>query len=340
MARGFGSTLGGGTTDKVTTTYGTVGTQMSYSGWFFQRAAGGSSLGVLFAQTGGGVGEALFNSGSTWAFGAEWTTTDGSWSVVRPSLSNWHHLLLTYDGSNTANNPVVYINGSSVTVTRITGPAGTRTPSGANFNIGNRADSTLWWDGHIAEFAIWDRILTAGDATALSKGYSPLFLRNSLKEYVPLLRDNVSWYNAAPTIVGTLVTNHPRVIYPSSSWKIIALGGGGQTLSPPLIASTVALYAPTVTPGAVTVTAPLIDSAAQLFAPTVTPGAVTLTVPLLTNTEVLYAPVVTGGAVSVIVAGDLAAIARLAATAEARPSLAGAEADLNPLARAEATARI
>jgi lysophospholipase L1-like esterase len=84
-----------------------------------------------------------------------------------------------------------------------------------------------------------------------------------------------------------------------------------DTLSPPLLASTSALYAPTVSPGAVVVAPPMLESAAQLFGPALTVGGVSLLVPLLASGGAVYAPTL-GGAVlpgsvgiGVTLAGDV-----------------------------------
>ena len=87
-------------------------------------------------------------------------------------------------------------------------------------------------------------------------------------------------------------------LYNSGNGLAYPFSVSGQTLEPPLIASTTALYAPTVTPGAVAVSPPLIASTATVYAPTVTPGAVSLAPPLIASTVALYEPAVTPGAVT------------------------------------------
>ena len=90
-------------------------------------------------------------------------------------------------------------------------------------------------------------------------------------------------------------------LYNSGNGLAYPFSVSGQTLEPPLIASTTALYAPTVTPGAVAVSPPLIASTATVYAPTVTPGAVSLAPPLIASTVALYEPAVTPGAVTLVV---------------------------------------
>jgi len=79
-----------------------------------------------------------------------------------------------------------------------------------------------FFDGSIAEVAVWNAILTDAEYLVLAAGYSPLFVRpQSLVAYWPLIRGynckinaaNNLTANNAPTIVA-----HPRIIYPSKIW--------------------------------------------------------------------------------------------------------------------------
>jgi len=71
--------------------------------------------------------------------------------------------------------------------------------------------------GHIAEAAIWNVALTDVEVAILAAGYSPLFVRpQSLLAYWPLIRglnDKVGGYSL--TASGTVVSVHPRIIYPA-----------------------------------------------------------------------------------------------------------------------------
>jgi hypothetical protein len=61
------------------------------------------------------------------AFAAHHSTTDGYWRTTNDvlALDTETDIIVTYDGSNTANNPAIYIHGISVPVTRVTAPVGT-----------------------------------------------------------------------------------------------------------------------------------------------------------------------------------------------------------------------
>ena len=227
MARGTGSTLGSGTTDKVVTALTTHATTRSYAIWTYRNGSGGGNLGrIVEKQTAGAGAERIYSNtgGSVYTYGRNFSTSGAEWNISIPSASAWHHLVITYDSSSTSNDPVIYLDGTSVTVTEFSAPTGTIVDNSDAYVLGNRAtDNLRVWDGSLAEFAVWDAILDASEAAALGKGYSPALIRpQSLVEYVPLLRDNVSRKLAAPTITGTAVQPHPRVIYPSNPWVIVA----------------------------------------------------------------------------------------------------------------------
>ena len=80
----------------------------------------------------------------------------------------------------------------------------------------------------IAEFAVWDAILTADEFAMLgADGFSPLLIRpQSLVEYVPLVRDNVSRKLSIGTLTGAAAQPHPRIIYPYSGQSIDGTASG------------------------------------------------------------------------------------------------------------------
>jgi len=111
---------------------------------------------------------------------AEW---DGGFSIRQQTTeadydgTTWHHILMTYDGSaaGSGNAPVLYRDGSSVPVTNAGDSSGTRVTTTGNWEIGNRSsDVSRGHVGYIAEPAIYDRILTSGQISALAAGKSPM----------------------------------------------------------------------------------------------------------------------------------------------------------------------
>lgn len=218
MARGFGATHGVGTTDCVESgsSFDLSGA-MSFASWTYRTGAGGSSQGRFFDKRSAGA-VLLFSfhnneSGTTvyqYQFGGG---TDGVYTTAQPAVNEWHHVLVTWDGSGA---PIVYIDGVSVTVTTgITFVAPQDTGSSI-FHFGNRgSDHGRVWDGYLAEPAIWNRVLTAAEAASIgTKKFSPAFFLRGLVEYAPLIRTLVPRKGALFTATGTAVQPHPRIIYP------------------------------------------------------------------------------------------------------------------------------
>lgn len=158
-----------------------------------------------------------------WQFFADWSGADGTWVTPASSiaLGAWSNVVGTYNGGATTNDPKVYINGVSQTITEKTTPTGSY-PADATlaFRIGNNATPGVRaWDGMIAEVGYWNRILTEKEAYMLSKGYSPLFFPRGLVVYVPLIGNhspekNYSNLKKTGTVTGATKANHPKIIYP------------------------------------------------------------------------------------------------------------------------------
>ena len=187
---GFSATFGTGSSDEIRTASTTLGTTYSMSAWFWAHGAGGLSKGIIF--------DLGSNSGTTFAevqFGgttsllqvsSTWSTTSGVWNVTAPSLSAWHNVVVTYDGSSTSNVPNIYIDGSALSVTTSAAPSGSLTANANVIHVGSNAGSGTF-DGKLAEVAFWNStVLTANEAKALAQGTSPLRVRYSaLTHYVP-----------------------------------------------------------------------------------------------------------------------------------------------------------
>lgn len=216
MAAGFGTTYGtSGTGDEVELAYAGYSVTRSYSFWMWDHGLGGSNAGRAFAK--GADVEIFYQIGSSkLEYHVDWGTTDGKWTITRPTQDVWHQVVITYDGGATTNEAVVYIDGASVTVTNSSEPAGTiNSDSGSTYSIGNRAAGDRAWDGMIADWAKWNVILTASEAAALGKGMSPRLIRpGSLVEFVPLVREMNSVKNAASAVSGALAQPHPRIFNP------------------------------------------------------------------------------------------------------------------------------
>ncbi len=154
------------------------------------------------------------------AFSHIFSGANGRWATPDNSISFdiWHHVVVVYDDSLVSNNPVIYIDGISQTITELETPTGTRnSDAGTDFLIGNRANQERTFDGSIAEVAIYDVILSAAEAKALSHTINPLHIRRTnLKGYWPILghtspEADLSGNKNNGTVTGAVKSGHPPI---------------------------------------------------------------------------------------------------------------------------------
>jgi hypothetical protein len=107
-------------------------------------------------------------------------TTDGQWVTTNANLTGslsadrWLHLCVTYDGSSTANDPKIYITGSSVALTEESTPAGALdNDRNVRFIVGNAAFSgSIEWS-YAPDFVwkntrVYRRELSASEVATLA----------------------------------------------------------------------------------------------------------------------------------------------------------------------------
>jgi len=136
--------------------------------WMFPETAGEASVGrILDKSTGAGPvnGYTWFTQNTaTCQFGVDYTSTN----LVRLASNNslvfnrWQQMAVTWDGSATAANVHIYINGNEVRYTTTTDGTGTRVSDGsAGLTIGNLAGGTAaTFDGLIESVVMYRRALS------------------------------------------------------------------------------------------------------------------------------------------------------------------------------------
>jgi hypothetical protein len=97
-------------------------------------------------------------------FSSDFSTSDSYW-IANDELSTgtWYHVAVTYNSSSNTNDPVLYVNGKSVTIDTDGGDPGGSSVSDASNNliIGRRTSDALRnFDGQIDEVKIWNYTLT------------------------------------------------------------------------------------------------------------------------------------------------------------------------------------
>ncbi len=132
---------------------------------------GGGSSGFRTIQytstTGDYISFSTVGSGNI-SFNSIFSTTTGFWSSTfagAADSSTRFHVLITYNGSSTSNNPVIYVNGVSLSVTRTTAPVGTYQTPATRLDIGTAGSSISF---NMEDFRIYNVIKTASQAAAIA----------------------------------------------------------------------------------------------------------------------------------------------------------------------------
>lgn len=90
------------------------------------------------------------------------------------------------------------------------------TPTGIYFGARFDLESTRFYSGNIAEFAIWNRALNTAEMEGIIDGMSPNFYIRGLQFYMPMMREYIEYQSRATvTNHGSTVGVHPRVFYPN-----------------------------------------------------------------------------------------------------------------------------
>ena len=111
------------------------------------------------------------------SFNAPFSETSGDWITNNREMiyGEWQHIAITYSGSSTSNNPIIYINGISVAITRGSIPDGTISADTADLYIGNRSATDRSFEGSMSNFTLHKTILDAQTIKQFAKSrYTPM----------------------------------------------------------------------------------------------------------------------------------------------------------------------
>ena len=151
---------------------GTTGTLKSITGWV-NITSFVAGAGVIIEQEGTSLGtdEGFFvytaNTDSTFRFASITSSgATGTWST--PLTTGRHHFVVTYDAGSVSNDPIIYLDGTSVTVTENVTPTGSiASGSNSKYLLGDNSAGTgnIAFDGNILSIAIYNRILSTTEIT-------------------------------------------------------------------------------------------------------------------------------------------------------------------------------
>lgn len=99
-------------------------------------------------------------------------------------------------------------------------------PSGSPLYIARDTAGYERFPGYLAEWALWDRTLSAGEIAVLAAGKTPDWLAQGLAWYLPMRDKPVELVRGIPTkLIGAREIDHPRRFQPASqSWAARAQG--------------------------------------------------------------------------------------------------------------------
>ena len=142
--------------------------------WVYPRTLGESGLGrIVDKQNANADGEGFLSMASpaSLVFGAaRWATTNGNWTAPNNTvpLNTWTHVVVTYGYTATTEDPLIYTNGVSQTVTETQTPAGSKTTGETEtLNLGNRNDGLRAFNGLIDDIRLYNRVLDPDEIASL-----------------------------------------------------------------------------------------------------------------------------------------------------------------------------
>lgn len=147
----------------------------------------------------------------------DWTSQSNTYHFISithaPDTTQFHTIALSHKWGQISST-LAYIDGLSATISSV--PTNlTQTASMTSQVFGGRpaAGDVEYFDGDLANIAIYDKCLTADQLKALSKNFfASKIQRSNLKFFAPLIRDLIDLIgNYSLTNTNTSVATHPRI---------------------------------------------------------------------------------------------------------------------------------
>lgn len=191
----------------------------SMSAWVRPDTSGGTSRTIVAKRSAFSAGNNQFygthNTSGHFAIGKDGTSASSSLTIT---VGSWNHVV-----SSATNTTVTFhVNGTSASVsTDMRTGTGTTQPLAIG---GLTTEAVQFFDGALAEIALWNVVLTTAEQLALSKGFSPILIKpENLVHYFPLIGRNspeIDLMNSPTgTLTGTSNFPHPRVIQARRRWS-------------------------------------------------------------------------------------------------------------------------
>ena len=227
---------GNGTSDRISTVE-TIAATTNYSYCFWAKS---SDAPAEAAPT--RVVMALEGASNEWDSSFIWRNNDGPLrykcashreadndylfpQIASAMLANtWYHIAVVYNGTDVR----IYLDG----VLEDTETATPQEQVAYNVHLLHFGGASLYWNGDIAEAAVWNTNLSSTDVANLADGDSPVTIQYAnLVFYAPLIND-VSAKNFTFTVSGTTTSAHPPDAQTAFQYETdavvvsMAVGGG------------------------------------------------------------------------------------------------------------------
>ena len=182
--------------------------------WCFAFSSGGGGGGRLIDNASSGFRFAIEDVSGTTSDLALYMAFDGTSRTFQTVAKDftfgvWQHVVITYDGSDVANRPVLYINNSAKTLTDPGDPAGTMLADGNDKIFGNNAvtGGVRCWDGVISEIAMWKTVLDADAVSVVYAGGQGFDLSSDSGNY-DVSSSLKAWFNVDNPVTCTDLTGN------------------------------------------------------------------------------------------------------------------------------------
>jgi len=173
--------------------------RMSFAAWIRKTGDGASATPRILDF--GDQDIAIFSdTDNKIQFSVKWTNGANRWKTADDAITEntWHHIVVTYDTSAAANDPIIYIDGAATAWDDEPTPiAPFLGIEGGDCIIGNRDIDVRDWEGQLADIAIWDSILSPTEVLAIYHASDNSKLNTAITTLRP---------NAAVGRIGALLT--------------------------------------------------------------------------------------------------------------------------------------
>ena len=187
---------------------------ITFEGWVYLDSYGSLSAGRVFEKSNRlWFTDGFDTSRHCLSFVQHFSGTHGQWLTPTGSLSTseWYYVALIYDGSSSANDPIVYINGVSQTLNEMNTPSGTcLSDASSNLTLGDRISGGRSFDGKMDEVRVSNVMRSAGwVVTCYNNQHNPSSFYSIGDEEMESIQNQPEIFNEIPSNGATSVGLNP-----------------------------------------------------------------------------------------------------------------------------------